>query len=334
MSTKLSSALLNDIQTNYGFKSVQVGRDLGGLSASNYIIEADGELLVLKKYRSAAEDVAARIEAITTFLYRHGVPVAMPFRTRADNYHFAHNSALFAVYPKINGQVLHEPSLSPEALQSAATALAQFHIGGQGCKLHLPKTTERIVPKTEVTTKAKVLRQRVKVQSLGGEIDELTEKLLVTKLALLAKLLPPEEIARYFSGHDLVHGDFYNENLLFNTNGEVVCLLDFEEVHFGHRVEDVLNFIHLACCNSGYKKENMDKARNFLKAYTSISSLSRQDILYGTHFSLYRFVTSFFLENELYAKQELFLAQFLQRDLEKFTFFLTHLEEFVRGLSE
>lgn len=334
MSSELSSALLKDIQANYGFKSVQAVRSLGGLSASNHIIEAGGKQLVLKKYRSKKPDVVMRIEDNTAFLHQHHIPVVMPLTTKARRYHFGHAGSIYAIYPKIEWQVLHEPSLSPNALSSAATLLAQFHKAGQQCKLPLSNGAEKLVPKAQVRANAKELRQLVKAQSLGAEVDGLTTKLLTTKLTLLDKLMLPEELTKYFAGHDLVHGDFHNENLLFSSTGKVTCLLDFEEMHFGRRVEDVLNFIHLACCNSGHKEENIDKARHFLKTYASIHYLTQRDILYGTHYSLYRFAASFFLEAKLYTQHELFLTQFLQRDLGKFTYFLNHLDEFVQKLLE
>jgi Ser/Thr protein kinase RdoA (MazF antagonist) len=325
--------LIKAIKQKYGFNTIEMQSPIGGLSALNYSILTDKGLFVLKQYRSTAVGSVHHIESITELLASHKVPVVIPLPINSLELHFSYKNHLFAVYPKIEGFVLHEQSLTKHPLSSVAHALSQFHSVGRQNGLDLQTTADRIVPLDGIQDKARKLLDLVQSNSIDKETDELARQLAAIKLSIVSSLRITNEELDPLSQKDLVHGDFHNENLLFDKHQNVLCVLDFEEVHYGYASEDVLNFINFACCNSGYNEHTIRTARYFLKEYIALHHLSKQEIELGVRLMIYRLASSFFLETELYASREYFLKQFLVRDIGKFTYFKDNLSELVDELT-
>lgn len=161
----------------------------------------------------------------------------------------------------------------------------------------------------------------VQKKSLRKSIDHLTKELIQIKLDTLKNHIPNDLFYSDAEHHNLVHGDFHNENILFDESQNIVRLLDFEETHLGHRVEDVMHFIFLACCNSGFNDSNIKKARFFTQAYKNLYPLSDREFLFGLNFKLFKESSSFFIENMLYQTGHPVFVKLLERDLIKLTYF-------------
>lgn len=335
MQTDIQQELTTSLKTLYGFKEVVWLGRLGGLSSLNYEIRGDGNLFVLKKYRSKIEEEVERIENISQFLESHNLPAIPPFISSRQKRHFFENGKIFALYPKTQGTILHEPTFTPHALQMAAQLLAKFHQLKPPANLRLEKLyTNKINNfKLKFRSDSEQIISLISQRSLDRRVDDLTKDLILAKTDFLNQFPFEDLFSPYLDANQLVHGDFHNENLLFDeSHQKIVRLLDFEETHLGHRVEDVMHFILLACCNSGYEKSNLEKAKTFLQSYSEAFPLSRPEILFGLHFELFKEFSSFFLERCLFETRDYFLVQFIERDLKKARYFTNNLNSFLQDI--
>lgn len=331
MNENFTRKIQQEISRHYGFENVSLICEIGGLSALNCMIKADSQALVFKKYSSTDFKDIEKIENVSLFLHENGLPVALPIKTDEDLLHFKVDEQFFAVYPKIAGNILHEPSLSETALHSAALIAARFHELGACCLLNLEPLN--LLSVAEIYQKTLQIRNLINKHSLGKDIDKLAEDLLDAKLNFLDRLVSPAVCKKHLFFHDLIHGDFHNENLLFNEAKQIVGILDFEEVCFGPGIEDLMSFIQFGCCNTGFELNNMKKARFFFQSYLEKHPLSKEEIYYGINYSLYRFAGNFFLENKLYETRDKFFSDLLLRNLNKIIYFTKNLKAFINYLS-
>jgi Ser/Thr protein kinase RdoA (MazF antagonist) len=334
MQTRKEVLPLKEIKAAYGLDRLLVEDQAGGLSALNVTVLSEHSAFILKKYRAKEEEKVVTIENIAQFLQQQKLPVEVPLATKIGKRHLFLQGHFWALYPKVEGVVLHEASLLEKPLTQAASLLARFHVLGSKCSLALPHLSQRFLAYEEVEKRADETRLLIERNSLGHDVDAVAHRLIQAKLDMLENVIDKDLFSSLASSKDLVHGDFHNENLLFDPLGKAVRLLDFEEVHFGDGIEDVLNFILLGCCNSGFESANLEKANCFFRAYQK--SLGRpldHVLLPGMHYVLFRHISSFFLEKELYHTKDLFLCHLLQRDLKGLDYFKHYLPEFLEAIS-
>jgi aminoglycoside phosphotransferase (APT) family kinase protein len=136
----------------------------------------------------------------------------------------------------------------------------------------------------------------------------------------------------FFKSNHLVHGDFYNENILLDKSNRVISFLDLEEIHLGHRMEDIAKFLLYACFNSEIGNNKLTLAKSFLKQYSKQTSITNEEIQFGIYFELYRMCSSLFIEKLLYKTKDLSLVNLLERDLKKIQFFKENLLRFIEDL--
>jgi Ser/Thr protein kinase RdoA (MazF antagonist) len=316
----------------FGLNKVRWGRNLGGLSSINYEVEADGKKYVLKQYRSINKEDILNIENAALFLHNNSIQVPVPIRNKDGALHFSSDNRWFCFYEKVPGRVLHEASFTKPALGYTALLLAKLNKLGQRCTIPLHHTTDRIISSAQINKQADSMRKVIAQKPINAEIDKLTHSLIDTKLDLLNGLVQPTTFYNFLWRKDLVHGDFHNENLVFKVGYRLPYVLDFEAVHYGHFMEDVFNFLHFGCFNSGFNPKNFDKAQCFLKAYLSRQAATPEEIDFGLRFSLYRQASSFFLEKSLYETRDQSFIMLLERDLKKITYFRHNTVQFMDSL--
>ena len=114
----------------------------------------------------------------------------------------------------------------------------------------------------------------------------------------------------------LIHGDYHNENLLFRTDGQVDCVLDFEHVRNGAAFEDVVTFLNLACLGRNFDQESLENGREFVRAYRRLRELTTDDLVWGFRWHLRDVCSSAFLERAAARDREnMGLIEMLERDI-------------------
>lgn len=329
--TDIEAALMRQ----FGFCRATFQKEIGGISSRNALFVADSHQFVVKQYRDMAAESIQRIEAVTAFLSQHSLPVVQAVPTRNGLRYFEYNGNFFSLFPQICGHTLHENSLTPASLESAGECLVTLHRVTDKVPPFLHKLLSRQIQtlplREQAISEGNHLLQYISRESLGPLLDATTRKLIATKMRIIADS-PKSNDAFCLPNEHFIHGDFHNENLLFGPGYEVKCILDFERSRYGHRVEDVISFINLACLNTGYGEMNIFKARTFLKAYTTQYPLSAFEMFSGFHHYFYTFTHTFFLESQLYLAKQRQLTPYIQRDLRRLQYMEQNLHELVSAL--
>lgn len=322
------------IAGRYGFKRLKIVRSAGGLSAENYFALADNRYpIVIKLHKAKKEKEIKQIEVVITILSAASIPVSSPIKTIEGKQHIILNNNLISIYPKIRGKILHESDFTPTALTSTAKNLSKLH-NVLPNNLQLATIMDTVVPIDTVKHQVKLLEGLIIQKSKGDTVDSAVKTLLNTKLQLLSEAMAYSEDFKkcLLSTTKLVHGDFHNQNIVFNARHGLVGILDFEEVHYGHPMEDIMHFIQLACCNTGYNQPNMDRSIFFLRQYLRYIDLSIQDIELGWYLYLYKITSSFFLESSFFNSDSNGLLPFIERDVKKFEYLYVHKQKFISEL--
>ncbi len=327
---KLTHFLSKILEEKYGLKNAIFIEKANGYSAQNYIVKVNSELFILKKYRSFNETEIVRIEEISLFLFENNISIVLPIKTIDSLLHFESNGYYYALFPKVQGKVLHEPAFTPKVLDEAANLLNKLHCTTSTC--HLDLLTAKNIAKISFENKSEKIFALLEETSFKNSIDQLTKDLIEIKSKLFKQILINHNFDNFLSNHDFVHGDFHNENLLFDSNQKITCLLDFEEVHYGNKLEDVAHFILISCFNSGFEKINFSNARQFLTTYMKISNTTNTEIQEAIYYLIGKFSSSFFLEEMLYITKDLLFVSLLERDVKKYHYFLHHLFNFSNQL--
>lgn len=152
------------------------------------------------------------------------------------------------------------------------------------------------------------------------------------EVRILLKESLPVSVNQVRRTTDLVHGDFHNQNILFNKKGRVTSILDFEHVHFGDGLFDVMHFIRLGCCNTGYKPPNLRLAQLFARKYLLLNPRLREDIKSSLQSYLLYYASSLFLEKTFLENRDPFYLSLIQRDINSFHFFMTHFDYFFESI--
>lgn len=325
----MNKEVLDIIRIEYGLPYLLEGPRLGGLSTCNIIIKTTSKEFVLKKYKSEKIKKIEKIEEITFFLKKNNIPVVIPKQTIKGNYHLKVNDLVFVVYPKVNARILHKNSLTKKSLVNAAKLLQIFHKLAISCPL---KLKQNILTLNDFLENAQGCKKIIFNNPLGSEIDNLLLHFIDKKITIMKEILGREMLQEEKYKNDLVHGDFHNENILFNLRDKLVCLLDFEEVHYGCGVQDLMQFIQLACCNTGYQEENLIKARIFLQTYLLKKSISKETLIFFTNRYMYYMASSFFFEKKLYLTKNIKLIDYIKRDLIKLSYLEQYADKFIDQL--
>lgn len=318
--------LLEQIKLHYGFSDIQwVGR-IGGLSAQNDEVTAESSPLILKNYLDKTEEDVLRIEKITQFLCDHSIPAVPALISNYRESHFTFEKKLFALFPKTSGQILHEPQLTEKSLTAVATLLAQIHKIDID-SLKISELPNRTFPHKNTQLTIDTVLSSMKRGSLDISYERQVLDLLQTKLETLSNYIPLDFIHSHLQCKSFVHGDFHNENIIFDDSLKITRLLDFEESHIGCRVTDVLHFVLIACCSTGFQLSHLEKAQFFVRKYCDIFPLTHEEVVCGIYCALLKDCRSFFIEKKLYETNNLFFIHLVKRDLEKIIYIRERVNE-------
>jgi Ser/Thr protein kinase RdoA (MazF antagonist) len=326
MLNELTKALYNE----YGFKNIRFIGQAGGMSSSNYFIEADSKQLLLKIYKSKDIRAIEIIEKITEFLSLNNIPVVKPLATKNERLHSKINDKYIAIYPKIEGCILQGETLDEEALSSFASLISDIHGLAPYCKIPLYNTEDTIKSFDEIYTEAQRVKVLIKEKPMGEEVDRIACNFINLKLSILKNEF--REFEYVLLCDDLIHGDCHAGNFLFDKHQRIAAALDFETVHFGHAIEDVIQYIFVACYDKDDEPNNLLRAKLFLKFYQAKRALIAEEIEFGLKYYLYKMVRSFFLENKLYLEKDPSILKSIEWETEKIKYMSKNYKNIFRNL--
>lgn len=322
--------LIEAIERQYGLAVISLGQRLGGLSSRNQIVHAGSQQFVLKSCPHDSSQRLDRIALASRLLRSLDVPAVEVVQTVDSATHFTLGRLAFILTRRCTGRLLHEPSLSMAALESAASMLTRLHIPAERCAgegwLQTPRegTQEETIRQASDLLRAIRTNRETPAGRAAGELIELKMAVLSEGCRVLK--------SRDMLTHCLVHGDFHNENVLYDETDKISCLLDLESVHIGDPMEDITLFISLACCNTGFWSRNITMAKAFLNAYRRVLPLPPEVIVNGFVDYLRVLASSYFLERQVLHKDDPTIINMLLRDIRRIIYLRQHLFDFLSAL--
>ncbi len=235
----------------------------------NWYINDNLKEFVLKRYSNKNKDYFINQDVFLCSLNQNGIPI--PKNIEKDGKKaFYLNGYWWQLMEFVKGRQFKTGSLKD--VINAATLLKKIHNipfdGDMTIKtLHDP-ISWLDNPDIELDMLKKVMLKYNKFDSsLFNEI-----KMIVKEIILKCSL------STYFDlPYAIVHGDYHGNNLLFDEDGNICCLLDLESVNYSTRVTDVAQGAFLmARVNKKTNLINKELARLFLDFYGDLTKLELQ----------------------------------------------------------
>ncbi len=244
---------------------------------------------------------------------------------------YTNNDCFYQIFPFIKGKTLHGFEIKKEFFTQIVAQLVK--IGNiSTTKIHLSKSSTVYSRLNSSRKKLNNLACQIKKGSYEPKTKQILLDLINTKIFLIDALKNNELYEWLKKSHSFVHGDFHNENLLFNDE-RLVAVFDFELAHQGHFLEDAVNFVWFSFLNTSFSKKNITKALSFLRTYFKVKPFSNQDIKNAVQFTILRFSTSIFLETLFLEKKDPFIFTLIKRDIKKFRWLKKNHQKLIKELS-
>jgi homoserine kinase type II len=239
--------------------------DLQGLSGipagsvnSNFVLDLGGRRIFLRIYEEQDAAGAAREAAMLKLLAGSGVPTPAPIARRDGGLVSAMRGKPTALFPWRAGTICCQAGVTTRVAERVGQALAQVHVAGAG---------------------ALAQPGRFGFESLCGRLDAIAR----SGNAEFETLVPAlrEALVRTHEARDkslprgLIHSDLFRDNVLWDAEGSLAALLDFESACAGTYVYDLMVCVLSWCFGSDLQP---DLARAMCAGYRRVRPLSASEI--------------------------------------------------------
>src|SRR5580704_13151780 len=186
----------------------------GSVNTNVELSIAGGGRAFLRVYEEQARGAAMGEARMLAHLAARGVATPCPCALAADPAaHIAeHAGKPVAVFPWVDGEVLCQARVTPDAAAQVGEALARVHLAGASFTEAPPS---RFGP-AQLQERIRALRAMTLAPELAADVER-----LAVRVERTAARAPPA------AGWGLVHGDLFRDNVLWK-DGRIVALLDFE----------------------------------------------------------------------------------------------------------
>ena len=205
--------------------------------------------------------------------------------------------SLIVMYEWKHGRMGNFSSLSCISYRSLGTALARIHSVDYGEYLYLPSFSMGMAYMLplyyeELPTLSKSLRQHPFVSVLEKELQRVCQTLYKKTSYEVYKdrdYMATNDNCKQDSKNQtdslplaILHGDLFLENMLFQPDGKLDAIIDWECICIGERLMDVTMAL-VGCCYDSTDTLSIPRATAFLSTYGNIVSLtSREREYFGT----------------------------------------------------
>ncbi len=194
-----------------------------GTVNTNLRVELDAGPLFLRVNEGKSEDDVRREAAIVAHVAARGVPTPVPLVTPAGEPFVTWHGERVSAFPWLAGRTLARAELAPAHAAAAGGALAALHLAGRDFS---DKRAGRYEP-PEIAARFAHIAKLARPE-LAGAV-----RTLAPELAALARgrtrVLP----------EGLVHGDLFVDNVLYDDDGGLVAVIDFEQASWGRLSYDL-----------------------------------------------------------------------------------------------
>jgi homoserine kinase type II len=222
--TVVPEADLLAVAAAYPFGSLRAfeGLEVGTVNTS-YRLDLDAGRFFLRVYEEQGEAGAAHETELLRWLSRHGVATPSPIAANDGRAVLRVQGKPAALFPWIDGEILCQKRVAPDAAFFVGKALARIHRVG-----HAPGAAideGRFGPLSLIERCARVaISGDREAAPLAGVLER--------DVRILAARRRPD------LPRGLIHGDLFRDNVLWK-DGAIAAILDFESAHDGPFVYDL-----------------------------------------------------------------------------------------------
>jgi homoserine kinase type II len=244
----------------FGVEPVAVEPLVAGSVNSNFRVRsADGACFFARIYEEQDRAGALRELGLLAELHGAGLPTVVALAARSGERLTEVGEKPFAVFPWVDGEILCQARVTPEACFEVGRALAAIHGTGKDAAATLGGG-------------------RFRVADMLSRLDGV-ERTGAAELALAARRL--KERAAFHASHrdeglpsGVVHGDLFRDNVLWR-GGRIVALLDFESASRGPFAYDLAVTLVAWCYSDRLEPE---LARAMARGYAAARALDPREL--------------------------------------------------------
>jgi homoserine kinase type II len=242
------------IGTSYALTVTAVEALSAGSVNSNFRLQTDERGRLFVRVYEEQGDAGARAElGLVQELARLGIPTPLPLSRPNGEYTAEHRGRAVGVYPWVDGEILCQARVTPEAARKLGAALGQLHLAS-------PRLGN--VPQGRFDT-GSILERLDRIERTSATFAPDAQKIRVRLkdyLARAARDLP----------RGLIHGDLFRDNVLWQA-GEIAALIDFESASAGVFAYDLMVCVHAWCYADAFRPELV---RALLAGYAGVRPLT------------------------------------------------------------
>lgn len=250
-----SSELFDYIHASYGIEFSGVPRDLGGSRNLNLLINTKEKRYVVRVYRSwITAERLVDIQLVRSLLRSGGVPSSVVVPTLAGTPWTMREGCLIEMEEYVESNATMN---SWERLAVGMPVLARTHnllkkINVSASGKH-PVIANHIAPKETLTW---TMRAVSRIQQWGPTVQEARFASAALDLADRLRMIESEFVNQL--PQQLVHGDFWDNNVLFRS-GKIVLITDLDFMGERARIDDLA--LTLYYTNSTFSEDSLSDDR-------------------------------------------------------------------------
>ncbi len=273
--------LLHYLQKSFKLPDLQIVNEINsGMQTKNWIVISNGFKFVLKQHRTNNISEIEKVnQAVRMFECKLPVVSALVIEEQSV-VEFEDNA--YSLYLYKDGKIFNRGSVSICALVNSAKFLAQLHFYGQKKYIDIDLPCANTDLRKYFSEDLNHLKQIVETKRAQALLDSQAWSLI----ELQEQLALNYQIPSYYhlQPNHFTHGDFHDQNLIFDDYGNINAVIDFEEAKYGFRLVEVVRSMLIMCLGGGYNKLNLMQAVTYLRTYYSCYQFSREELIEAIDF--------------------------------------------------
>lgn len=255
----MQQEILEKILERYGLKTVVIKPPLKGYRNSSYQIISDNETynLIVYKREPDIQQLIKKSNQIGLYLHNFGMPVRYPLDRRILKVFAGRIPQYAGLYNYLPGSTIAWESYTRKHLVQLGKALSDLH----ALLKHYtaPQTNDYVYDQL-----FEILQNMHEYFSRPGVVEAMAVKLgTQLDLSSLALFTDLNTVLNESAHKQWLHMDFVRGNILFDADGNVCGLIDFEKAAVGHPLHDIARTLAFLYVDCKYKSA-ADITRNFL----------------------------------------------------------------------
>jgi len=302
-----------------------------GVLSENWFIEAGGIRYFLKKYRFDDESRIREILAAEQFFADRSIPIILPVPTKKGGSFLGIQETYYALFPFVSARQLERGELSDKAIISMGSMLGRIHQAGKDCTLVIQKEGFKIWDEAAFRESVQSYIEKIENIPAPTRFDALAKEDLELKLSLV-----PEDSRQYaefeLSKDHLIHGDYLDHNLFFNSEDEVSHVFDLEKSQFASRSYEFIRSLLYCIMDPNLGSESICRAKLYMHAYQEIYPIPTDELKKGIEIFFLKSIRGLWMHKELYDLHNRRPEQFLAMDMARTRFLALKRKELVKAL--